>query len=74
MIPDVVIEKRNQLIQGGYCVIDNILTQEFLDELRRESDRMLDNVEHPPTWKYQGSGLHASQRKKIKQKHEKNQD
>ena len=74
MIPDVVIEKRNQLIQDRYCVIDNILTQEFLDELRRESDRMLDNVEHPPTWKYQGSDLHVSQRKKIKQKHEKNQD
>ena len=57
MVPDVAIEKRNQLIQDGYCVIDNILTQEFLDELRRESDRMLDNVEHPPTWEYQGSGL-----------------
>jgi len=62
MMPDVAIKKRNQLIEDGYCVIDNILTQEFLDELRQESDRMLDNVEHPPNWKYQGSDLHVSGR------------
>ena len=40
-------------------VVDNILTVDFLEELRRESDRMLDAVEHPPHWKYQGSDLHV---------------
>ncbi len=59
MTPDVALEKRNQLIKDGYCVVDNILTQDLLEELRRESDRMLDAVEHPPHWKYQGSDLHV---------------
>ena len=59
MTPDVALEKRNQLIKDGYCVVDNILTQDFLEELRRKSDRMLDAVEHPPHWKYQGSDIHV---------------
>jgi len=65
MTPDVASKKRNQLIKDGYCVIDNILPEEFLDELRRESDRMLDHVEHPPHWKYQGSDLHVSGRDEL---------
>ena len=59
MTPEVALEKRNQLTQDGYCIVDNILTQDFLEELRRESDRMLDAVEHPPHWKYQGSDIHV---------------
>ena len=59
MTPDVALEKRNQLIKDGYCVVDNVLTPDFLEELRRESDRMLDAVEHPPHWKYQGSDIHV---------------
>ena len=62
MMPNIAKKKRNQLIEDGYCVIDNILNEEFLDELRQESDRMLDDVEHPPHWKYQGSDLHVSGR------------
>lgn len=58
MIPDEALQKREQLIADGYCLIEDILTEEFLDELRRESDQMLDAVEHPPHWKYQGSNLH----------------
>ena len=54
---DTALEKRNQLIKDGYCVVEGILTEDFLDELRRETDRMLDSVEHPPEWKYQGSNL-----------------
>ena len=55
MTPDVALQKRVQLITNGYCLIEDILTDDFLDELRRESDRMLDAVEHPAHWKYQGS-------------------
>ena len=59
MTPEVALQKRNQLIADGYCVINDILTEEFLNELREESDRLLDSVEHPPHWKYQGSDLHV---------------
>jgi hypothetical protein len=59
MTPDLALQKRVQLITDGYCVIEDILTEDFVDELRRESDRMLDAVEHPPHWKYQGSNLHV---------------
>ena len=59
MLPDIAKEKRNQLIKEGYCVIDNVLSEEFLRELREESDRMLDAIDHPPDWKYQGSDLHV---------------
>ncbi|MCH8293197.1 hypothetical protein IH992_19085, partial [Candidatus Poribacteria bacterium] len=52
MTPEAALQKRNQLITDGYCVIDDILTEEFLNELREESDRLLDSVEHPPHWKY----------------------
>jgi len=58
MTPDVALEKRNQLTKDGYCVVDDILTQDFLEELRQTSDWLLDAVEHPPHWKYQGSDLH----------------
>ena len=57
MTPDVALEKRKQLTKDGYCVVDDVLTPEFLEALRRETDRLLDSVEHPPDWKYQGSNL-----------------
>ena len=33
MTPKVALEKREQMIREGYCVIENILTEEFLQEL-----------------------------------------
>jgi hypothetical protein len=36
MTPEIALQKRNQLITDGYCVIDNILTRDFLEELRRD--------------------------------------
>jgi len=59
MMTDEALQKRVQLIRDGYCVIENVLTEDFVDELRQESDRMLGAVEHPPNWKYQGSNLHV---------------
>lgn len=60
MSPEEGLAKRNQLIRDGYCVVENILTSDFLNELREESDRLLDAVEHPPEWRYQGSDVHVS--------------
>ncbi len=60
MNPDETAEKRIQLITDGYCIIENVLSENILDELRRETDRMLDAVEHPAHWKYQGSDLRVN--------------
>ena len=55
----MAFQKRNQLTTDGYCVIEDVLTNDFLDELRQESDQMLHAVEHPAHWNYQGSDLHV---------------
>ena len=31
------------MLRDGYCVIDDILTDEFLEELRGESERLIAN-------------------------------
>ena len=54
--------KREQLTRDGYCHIEGVLSDEFLDELRRESDRLLDSAEFQPEWRYQGSDIHVDTR------------
>ena len=41
MTPEIGLEKREQMIRDGFCVIDNILTEEFLQQLREESERLI---------------------------------
>ena len=41
MLSEVALQKREQMIRDGFCVIDNILTEEFLQELRDESERLI---------------------------------
>lgn len=54
--------KREQLTRDGFCVVEGVLTAAFVQELRDETDRLLDSVDHPPSWKYQGSDLHINGR------------
>ncbi len=54
MTPEVAIEKREQMIRDGYCVIDDILTEDFLQELHEESERLIESHEPPDDFKYQG--------------------
>ena len=35
MTPEVALEKREQMIEEGFCVIDDVLTEEFLQEPQR---------------------------------------
>ena len=47
MLSEIALQKREQMIRDGFCVIDNILTDEFLQELREESERLIaGNVQH----------------------------
>ena len=55
MKPEVALETREQMLRDGYCVIPDILSQDFLQELRQESDHLNDTMEHHPDTKYQGT-------------------
>ena len=47
MTPEVALQKREQMIRDGFCVINNIITDEFLQELRDESEQLLANYAQP---------------------------
>ena len=59
MIPEEAIEKREQMIRDGYCVIDDILTEDFLQELREESERLIEAHKPPDDVKYQGQHVNV---------------
>ena len=67
MTPEVAIQKREQVIRDGYCVIDDILTQDFLDQLHEESERLMEFHEPAPDFKYQGQhvGVHGAENEII---------
>ena len=54
MTPELAREKREQVCRDGYCVIDDILTEAFLQEVREESERLIKSHEPPDDVKYQG--------------------
>ena len=42
MTAELAIENREKLTEDGFCVVGQVLSHDFLDELRRETDRLLD--------------------------------
>ena len=59
-------EKRTQLIEDGYCVIEDILDQEFLAELRRVSARMREEeTRRPSAVKYHGTLIEPAYRDPV---------
>ena len=59
MTPEQAIEKRQQLLRDGYCVVDSILSDEFLKELREETERLMEDWVPPPDFRYQGQHVTA---------------
>ena len=57
MTPEFALEKRDQMLRDGYCVVPDILTLEFVQELIEETDYLNDTMEHHPDTKYQGTHL-----------------
>ena len=51
---------REQLLEDGFCILDDVLEPRFLCELRDWSDRLLRTPKLSPKWKYQGSDIHIS--------------
>lgn len=52
--------KRIQMLSEGLCVIPDILSEDFLQELRRETDCLNATLEHHPDAKYQGTHINVS--------------
>ena len=54
MTAEVALQKREQMSRDGFCVIDNILTEKFLQELRDESERLITTYVQPEHTRYHG--------------------
>ena len=54
MTPEEALEKRAQMERDGFCVIDDILTDDFLQELRFETEHLMEDWAMPIDFKYQG--------------------
>ena len=57
MTAETARSQREQMLRDGFCVIPDILNQEFVEELRCETDRLNATMEHHPDTKYQGTHL-----------------
>ncbi len=59
MKPEAALAKREQMLHEGYCFVEGILTEDFLQELREESERLIAAHEPPPDVKYQGQHVNV---------------
>lgn len=59
MTPKTAIQIREQMTRDGYCVIDDILTEDFLHQLREETERLIEAHEPHPDVRYQGQHVNV---------------
>ena len=59
MTPEVALEKREQMIEDGFCVIDDVLSEAFLQELHDESERLIAGHVQPEDVIYQGQHVNV---------------
>ena len=59
MTPKTAVQKREQMTRDGYCVIDDILTEDFLHQLREETERLIETHQPPPDVRYQGQHVNV---------------
>lgn len=59
------IEKRDQLVNDGYCVIPGVLDEGLLERWTAFSDNLLDAAPANPDTKYQGSDFHINSRRRY---------
>lgn len=52
-----MLETRNQMLRDGYCIIEDIVTEDFLQEMRDETERLIANHEEPADLVYQGQHI-----------------
>ena len=54
MTPDVATNKREQMLRDGFCVIEGILSDAFLEQLIDQSEDLIASHVPPPDVRYQG--------------------
>ena len=57
MTPELALEKREQMLRDGFCVVENVVTEAFLQELRDETERLIADHEEPADLVYQGQHI-----------------
>ena len=58
LTPAAAVQKRNQLIDDGFCVVPGILQGDMLARVRSFTDNFLDTHAIDPKHRYQGSDFH----------------
>ncbi len=53
------LQKRDQLVNDGFCIVPGVLRGEQLEEVRAFSDDLLDRRKVDPKHRYQGSDFHV---------------
>ena len=59
MTSETALKTRENMLRDGYCVIEDILTDEFLEELREESERLIANHTEHEEFRYQGQHVNV---------------
>ena len=54
---EVALAKREHMLHAGYALIENILPQDFLDELRAETEGLIAAHEEAPEHRFQGQHI-----------------
>ena len=55
---EIAINKREEVIRDGFCVIDHVLSTDFIHELQEVSEQLLNNHGQSNHTKYHGHHLH----------------
>ena len=57
------LQKRNELVEMGYCVVPAVLRGEVLQQLRDYTDSLFDRKQVDPKYRYQGSDFHIASKR-----------
>lgn len=57
MTPEQAIETRERMLRDGFCVVEGVVSQAFLEALREETERLIADHEEPPEMVYQGQHI-----------------
>ena len=57
LTPERGAEIRDFLCENGYCIVPDVLSPEFAEELRQETARLNSQLPHNPGQRFQGTHL-----------------
>ena len=66
LTPEKALEKREFMLREGYVLLENILPDAFLEELRAETERLIAGHVEAPELRFQGQHIPV---KAVRQRH-----